>query len=71
MAYQTSHPWYIELPTHDILNPFPWYIEPTSNGILNLYPWYIEPSIDLISSPLHMVFRPPTQGILNHVPMVY
>jgi hypothetical protein len=29
------------------------------------------PLSTLYRAPLHMVFRPPTQGILNHVPMVY
>ena len=34
MVYQTSYPWYIDLPTHGILTPCLWYIEPPTHGIL-------------------------------------
>ena len=79
MVYWTPYPWYIEPPTHGILNPvskvfwthYPSHIEPTAHCILTPYIWYINPTIHGISNSMSMVYRTPYPWCMEHPFMAY
>ena len=73
------YPWYFDPLPMVYRTPYTWYVEPPTHDILNLLSMAYRTPIYGLSNPLPMVFwapypwyiDPPIHGILNPLPMVY
>ena len=87
MFFWTHYLWYIEPPTHDIVNsppmvyqtPYPSYLDHLPMVYRTPYPWYFDPPTLCILKPLPIVYQTPclryfdlpTHGISNPLPRVF